>query len=299
MSDHAARNCKGLRAAPALGTRMLPEGSFSGEVAIITGGGSGLGKAIACEFGRLGGAVAIASRDPEKRVRGVAAVQKAGGRALGVELDVRDPEAVKACFDEVEAAFGPVTQLVNNAAGILAGASEDFSLNAWRAVTGIVLDGTWICSTELARRRIADGIGGAILNIGATYSLTGGPGVSSSAAAKAAVANLTQTLAVEWAPYDIRVNCLVPGVFPHEDQAAHLRFAASDKSDLDRRQPALRVGQPHELGWAAAYLCSDYAAFCSGHSFVLDGATWLRRGLRMPEFEPVRTWLPPKRERNG
>ncbi|MDP3676537.1 MAG: SDR family oxidoreductase, partial [Novosphingobium sp.] len=214
--------------------------------------------------------------------------------AIGVQLDVRDPAAVKASFDEIEDKFGPVTQLVNNAAGNIAGASEDFSLNAWRAVTGIVLDGTWICSTEFARRRVADGIGGAILNIGATYAWTGGPGTSPSAAAKAAVTNLTQSLAVEWAPYDIRVNCLVPGLFPHEDRAEHLRFA--DQDDLDRRQPALRVGQPHELGWAAAYLCSDYAAFCSGHAFVLDGANWLRRNLRMPVFEPVRSWLP-KREK--
>ncbi|GHA05313.1 SDR family oxidoreductase [Novosphingobium arvoryzae] len=285
---------KGIRPAPPRGTRMLPEGTFTNDVAVITGGGSGLGKAIAAEFGRLGGAVAIASRDPDKRARGVEAVEAAGGRAIGVQLDVRDPEAVKACFDEVEDAFGPITQLVNNAAGNLAGASEDFSLNAWRAVTGIVLDGTWICSTEFARRRIADGIGGSILNIGATYSWTGGPGTSPSAAAKAAVTNLTQTHAVEWAPYDIRVNCLVPGLFPHEDRAAHLRFA--DANNLDNRQPALRVGQTHELGWAAAYLCSDYAAFCSGHAFVLDGANWLRRSLRMPEFQPVREWLP-KREK--
>jgi NAD(P)-dependent dehydrogenase (short-subunit alcohol dehydrogenase family) len=290
-----AEDYKGLRAAPPKGMRMLPEGAFANEVAIVTGGGSGLGKAIAAEFGRLGGSVAIASRDPEKRKRGVAAVEEAGGRAMAIELDVRDPDAVAACFDEVEAALGPVTQLVNNAAGNLAGASEDFSLNAWRAVTGIVLDGTWICSTEFARRRIGDGIGGAILNIGATYSWTGGPGTSPSAAAKAAVTNLTQTLAVEWAPYDIRVNCLVPGLFPHDDRAAHLKFA--DSSDLDARQPALRVGQTHELGWAAAYLCSDYAAFCSGHAFVLDGANWLRRSLRMPVFEPVRTWLPPKRNK--
>jgi NAD(P)-dependent dehydrogenase (short-subunit alcohol dehydrogenase family) len=164
-------------------------------------------------------------------------------------------------------------------------------------VTGIVLDGTWICSTEFARRRIADGRGGAILNIGATYAWTGGPGTSPSAAAKAAVTNLTQSQAVEWAPYDIRVNCLVPGLFPHQDRAEHLKFVDRDRSDLDSRQPALRVGQPHELGWAAAYLCSDYAAFCSGHAFVLDGANWLRRSLRMPVFEPVRTWLPPKREK--
>jgi NAD(P)-dependent dehydrogenase (short-subunit alcohol dehydrogenase family) len=274
---------------------MLPEGTFADDVAIITGGGSGIGKAIAAEFGRLGGAVAIASRDPAKRARGVAAVEEAGGRAIGVQLDVRDPPGVAACFDHVEAHFGPVTQLINNAAGNLAGAAEDFSPNAWRAVTAIVLDGTWNCSTEFARRRISDGMGGAILNIGATYAWTGGPGTAPSAAAKAAVTNLTQSLAVEWAPHDIRVNCLAPGLFPHEDRAEHLRFA--DASDLASRQPALRTGEVHELGWAAAYLCSDFAAFCSGHTFVLDGANWLRRTLRMPVFEPVRTWLPPKRDR--
>lgn len=285
---------KGVRPALPRGMRMLPDGCFANDVAIITGGGSGLGKAIAAEFGRLGGAVAIASRDPEKRARGAEAVIAAGGRAIGVEVDVRDPASVKACFDEVEQAFGPVTQLVNNAAGNLAGAAEDFSINAWRAVTGIVLDGTFICSTEFARRRIEDGLGGSILNIGATYSWTGGPGTAPSAAAKAGITNLTQSLAVEWGPYDIRVNCLAPGLFPHEDRAQHLQFADSDKSDLDMRQPALRVGQTHELGWAATYLCSDYAAFCSGHTFVLDGANWLRRSLRMPPFEPVRTWLPPR-----
>jgi len=290
-----AEELKGLRRAPARGTPMLPQGAFANEVAIITGGGSGLGKAIATEFGRLGGAVAIASRDAAKRERGIAAVEEAGGRAIGVQLDVRDPEAIKSCFDQVEERFGPVTQLVNNAAGNIAGAAEDFSANAWRAVTGIVLDGTFLCSTEFARRRIADGLGGAILNIGATYSWTGGPGTAPSAAAKAGVTNLTQSLAVEWAPYDIRVNCLAPGLFPHEDRSAHLRFADSDVQ-LDRRQPALRVGEVHELGWAASYLCSDYAAFCSGHVFVLDGANWLRRSLRMPIFEPVRSWVPKRNQ---
>ncbi|WP_242129782.1 SDR family oxidoreductase [Sphingobium sp. Sx8-8] len=287
---------KGTRSAPALGLRMLPEGLFANEVAIVTGGGSGLGKAISAEFGRLGGAVAIASRDAEKRARGIAAVEEAGGRAIGIALDVRDPFAITAAFDEIEAALGPVTQLVNNAAGNLPAASEDLSLNAWRAVTGIVLDGTWLCSTEFARRRIADGRGGVILNIGATYAWTGGPGTSPSAAAKAAVTNLTQSLAVEWAPYDIRVNCIAPGLFPHRDRAEHLRLINADKDDLDLRQPALRVGQVHELGWAATYLCSDFAAFCSGHTFVLDGANWLRRSLRMPVFEPVREWVPGKRK---
>ena len=125
---------KGVRPALPHGMRMLPDGCFANDVAIITGGGSGLGKAIAAEFGRLGGAVAIASRDPEKRARGVEAVIAAGGRAIGVEVDVRDPASVKACFDEVEQALGPVTQLVNNAAGKTI---ADLTVSAFKTNAGL------------------------------------------------------------------------------------------------------------------------------------------------------------------
>ena len=149
-----------------------------------------------------------------------------------------------------------------------------------------MLDGTFFCSTEFARRRIAAGEGGAVLNIGATYSWTGGPGTAHSAAAKAGVTNLTQSLAVEWAPHGIRVNCLAPGLFPHDDLPPRLRRGRTEADDA-RRVPAGRVGRPHELGWAATYLCSPYATYLSGHTLVLDGANWLRRGLRMPAFVPV------------
>ena len=125
-----------------------------------------------------------------------------------------------------------------------------------------------------------------VLNIGATYAWTGGPGTAHSAAAKAGVTNLTQSLAVEWAPHGIRVNCLAPGLFPHDDLPPRLRRGRTEADDA-RRVPAGRVGRPHELGWAATYLCSPYATYLSGHTLVLDGANWLRRGLRMPEFIPV------------
>ncbi len=280
----------GLRHAPAVGSRMLPADTFANDVVLVTGGGSGIGKGIAVEFARCGAAIAIVSRDAEKRTRGIAAVEAIGGRAVGAACDVRDADAIKRAFDEVESQLGPVTILINNAAGNFPAAAEDVSAKGFRAVTQIVLDGTFLMSTEFARRRIADKRGGAILNIAATYAWTGGPGTAHSAAAKAGVVNLTQSLSVEWAPFDIRVNGLAPGLFVHEDRAAHMRL--QEDVDAETRQPALRTGRVHELGFAATYLCSDYAAFCSGHTFVLDGANWLRRSLRMPPFEPVRSWLP-------
>jgi len=279
-----------LPPAPPLGTPMLAADALAGQVVLVTGGGTGLGLAMAVEFARAGAAVAVASRSAEHREKGVAEVAEIGGRCVGVPLDVREPEAVAAAFDEVEAGLGPVTTLVNNAAGNFTSPAERMSANAWRAVTSIVLDGTFLCSTEFARRRIAAGEPGAILNIGATYSWTGGPGTAHSAAAKAGVTNLTQTLAVEWAPHGIRVNCLAPGPFPHDDLPETLKRARPIEREAGR-VPAGRVGSPHELGWAAVWMCSPFAAFLSGHTVVLDGANWLRRGLAMPEFVPVHQQL--------
>lgn len=278
---------------PSLGTAMLPAGTFAGEVVLITGGGTGLGKAMAVEFARLGAAVAIASRDEGHRARGVAAVEAAGGRAAGVAMDVRQADAVAAAFDAVEQALGPVGVLINNAAGNFPVAAIDLSANGWRAVVDIVLNGTFICAHEFAARRIAAGRPGAVLNIGATYAWTGGPGAAHSAAAKAGVDNLTLTLAVEWAEHGIRVNTLAPGMFPHEDMAAHMTANRPEGyAEAGRTIPAGRVGQLHELGWAATYLCSPFAAYVSGHTFVIDGANWQRRGLKMPVVVPIRDQLP-------
>jgi len=282
-----------LRSPPPLGAAMLPEDSYAGQVVLVTGGGSGIGKAIAVEFARVGASVAIMSRKPDHLEAGVAAVQELGGRACAAQADVREPEQIAAAFEQVERDLGPVSVLINNAAGNFPVASERMSPGAWRAVTQIVLDGTFFCSTEFARRRLEARQPGAILNIAATYAWTGGPGTSHSAAAKAGVVNLTQSLAVEWAPDDIRVNGLAPGLFPHEDLPAPLRSGHSPGYVREAGTiPGGRVGQLRELGWAATYICSPYAAYLTGHTLVLDGANWLRRNLRMPEFTPVRDTLP-------
>ena len=277
---------------PAVGTTALVEGTFDGQVVMVTGGGTGLGKAIACEFARLGAALAIVSRDPDHRAAGIAAVEAAGGRALGVSTDVRDGAAVAAAFDEITAELGPVDHLVNNAAGNFPAPAEDLSPNAFGTVVDIVLKGTFNCSREFGRRHLAAGTPGTIINIGATYSWTGGPGFAHSAAAKAGVKNLTETLAVEWGPYGIRVNGLVPGMFPHDDEAAHIVDGVPERrTQLANRQPVGRVGQPHELGWAATFLASPYAGMISGATLVCDGANWQRRAMLMPEVVPIRVQM--------
>ncbi len=137
------------------------------------------------------------------------------------------------------------------------------SPNAWRTVVDIVLNGTYLCCRDLARRLIPAGRDGAIVNVGASYAWTGGPGFAHSAAAKAGVKNLTETLAVEWAPYGIRVNGLVPGLMPHEDEVAAIAAVPGKYEGQDSRVPAGRVGFPRELAWAATYLCSPYATYIS------------------------------------
>jgi NAD(P)-dependent dehydrogenase (short-subunit alcohol dehydrogenase family) len=281
----------GLPEPPAVGARMLPAGTYEGKVVLVTGGGTGLGRAMAVEFGRLGAAVAVASRSAEHRAAGVAAVEEAGGSAYGVEVDVREPEAVAAAFADVAGALGPVDVLVNNAAANFPVPAADLSPNGWRAVERIVLDGTFFCSQELRRSVTARGTDGAIVNIATTAALTGGPGMAHSAAAKAGVVALTKTLAVEWAVDGVRVNAIAPGLFPHDDLPDAIKAARDDSVDASR-QPAGRVGKPHELGWAATWLCSPYASFVTGHVLVVDGGNWLRRDFAMPPVTPIGEQLP-------
>ncbi|MCX4717395.1 SDR family oxidoreductase [Streptomyces virginiae] len=286
---------RGLPVPPALGAAALPPGTYAGQVVLVTGGGTGLGKAIATEFARLGADLVIASRRAEqlKAAREELAAVPGAGRVTAAVCDIRDPERVADVFDAAQAAFGLPDVLVNNAAANFPSPAEDLSPNAWRAVVDITLTGTWFMTREFGRRHLAAGTGGSIVNIGASYAWTGGPGFAHSAAAKAGVKSLVETLAVEWGPYGIQINGLVPGLFPHGDMSEDIRGGlervAPDAKDA--RQPALRVGAPRELGWAATFLASPYARFVTGHTLVVDGANWQRRSVVNPEVVPVRTQL--------
>jgi NAD(P)-dependent dehydrogenase (short-subunit alcohol dehydrogenase family) len=278
----------GLPEPPPAGATALPAGTFAETCVFVTGGGTGLGKAIATEFARLGADLVIASRKPEHLDAGREAITALGARVETVACDIRDPDQVAAAFDVATDAFGLPDVLVNNAAANFPVPAEDMSPNAWRTVVDITLNGTFFCAREFARRHLSAGTPGSIINIGASYAWTGGPGFAHSAAAKAGVKNMTETLAVEWGPYGIQVNGLVPGLFPHEDMTADIQSNLERTSDKDVCQPAMRVGRLRELGWAATFLASPYARFISGHTLVVDGANWQRRSLTNPPVVTVR-----------
>jgi NAD(P)-dependent dehydrogenase (short-subunit alcohol dehydrogenase family) len=278
----------GLPPPPAVGATALAPDTFTDIAVFVTGAGTGLGKAIAAEFARAGASIVIASRKAEHLEAGQDAIAAIGAPVLTVACDIRDAEQIAAAFDAATAQFGLPGVLVNNAAANFPVPAEDMSPNAWRTVVDITLNGTFMCCREFGRRHIAVGTPGSIVNIGATYAWTGGPGFVHSAAAKAGVKNLTESLAVEWGPYGIQVNGLVPGLFPHEDMTDDIRGNLDRTSDKDACQPALRVGQRQELGWAATFLASPYARFISGHTLVVDGANWQRRSMTNPPVVTIR-----------
>ena len=278
----------GLPEPPELGASALPAGTYDGKVVLVTGGGTGLGKAIATEFARLGARIAIASRKPDHLEAGMAAMAEVGATAMTVACDIRDPESIAAAFDAVEAELGMPDVLVNNAAANFPVPAEEMSPNAWRTVVDITLNGTFFCAREFGRRHLVAGTPGSIINVGASYAWTGGPGFAHSAAAKAGVKNMVETLAVEWGPYGIQVNGLVPGLFPHEDMTADIRGNLDRTNEKDPCQPAMRVGRLRELGWAATFLASPYASFISGHTLVVDGANWQRRSMTNPAVITIR-----------
>jgi NAD(P)-dependent dehydrogenase (short-subunit alcohol dehydrogenase family) len=264
---------------------MLPKDTLKERVAIVTGGGTGLGKAMALEFARLGARVVVAGRKLESLQQTVSEIEKMGGKALAVPTDVREPAQVENLVAVTKQRFGKIDILVNNAAGNFICRAEDLSVNGWRAVVGIVLDGTFYCSRAVGREMIAQKTGGNILNILATYAWTGGPGTVHSACAKAGVLAMTKTLAVEWARYKIRVNAIAPG--PVETEGAGKALWASPEAHklVEEAVPLKRFGQSIEIARAASYLVSDYASFVTGEALVIDGGQWLGHGHYLGALE--------------
>lgn len=258
---------------------MLPADTLKDRVAVITGGSSGLGLAMAEYFGRIGASVAVTGRSRERLDAAAAHLRARGVEPLTVAMDVRDPEQVDATLAAVLDRFGRVDILVNNAAGNFVVRAEDLSVNGWNAVVNIVLHGTFYCTRAVARHWIRQGRGGSILNILATYAWTGGPGTVHSAAAKAGVLAMTRTLAVEWAARGIRVNAIAPGPVDGTGAAPQLWPTEEARQAVLASIPLGRMGRPEEIAHAAAYLVSDYASFITGEVLTMDGGQWLGRGV--------------------
>jgi len=257
---------------------MFAPSLFKDRVAVITGGGTGIGLAIARRLGELGARVTIASRNSDNLEHGSAELRHAGLDPLCVQLDVRNPEQVDEMVQRVLRHFGRIDILVNNAAGNFICRAEDLSPNGWNVVINIVLNGSFYCSRAVGRHMIARGKGGAIVSVLANYVWTGSAGTVHSAAAKAGVMSMTQTLAVEWARHRIRVNAVAPGPIESPGAAKQLWDTTAAVEKITSMVPLKRWGQPAEVADAVAFLASEGAGFITGETLTIDGGAWLGRG---------------------
>lgn len=251
---------------------------LAGQAAIVTGGGTGLGRGIALALAQVGAKVALASRKIENLQTVAEEITQAGGTAVAITCDVRDPAAVDAMVEEAEARLGPVTILVNNAGATFTVDAEKLSPNGFRAVVETDTFGTFYCSQSFGKRLIERGQGGSIVNITSTSPSTGNPGRIHGGAGKAGVESMTKTLAVEWGPYGIRVNSVAPGVVPTRGSDAGTHAEGKTEAQRSTSVPLGRVGTPQDIAWATVFLVSDAASYVSGCTLIVDGARSLSTG---------------------
>lgn len=259
--------------------KMLRDGALYGKTVVVTGGGSGLGKAMTKYFLELGAQVAITSRNLEKlELTALELSQETGGTCLPLACDVRHYDQVELMLSQVLKHFGKVDVLVNNAAGNFISPTERLSANAFDTIIDIVLKGTKNCTLAFGKHWIDQKHQPTtILNIVTTYAWTGSAYVVPSATAKAGVLAMTRSLAVEWAKYGIRTNAIAPGPFP--TKGAWDRLLPGDlaeKFDMAKKVPLQRVGDHQELANLAAYLISDFSAYINGDVITIDGGEWLK-----------------------
>jgi NAD(P)-dependent dehydrogenase (short-subunit alcohol dehydrogenase family) len=273
-----------------MSSRIFRDDLFQGTVAIVTGGGSGIGAAIARELGQTGADVVVASRKPERIAAAAKGLSKELGRpVLGVPCDIRDRDAVDALMDATLERFGRIDILINNGGGQFVSPAQFITPNGWDAVVATNLTGTWNLTQAVANRWMVDNGGGRIINI-TMNTLRGFPGMAHSCAARAGVEGLTRTLAVEWAFANIQVNCIQPGVIA----SSGLRNYPDAENMVRQAQqqiPAKRLGTVEEIAWATAWLASPAGQYVTGQTITVDGGrelwgeTW-----PIPDPEPMPAW---------
>ena len=256
----------------------LQQDALKGKTIVVTGGGTGLGKAMATYFSELGANLVISSRKLPVLEEAAAEIKsKTGNAVLPVACDIRNPEEVENLRIQAEKTFGKVDVLLNNAAGNFISPTERLSPNAFSTIIDIVLKGTVNCTLEFGKNWIEKKQQANVLNIITTYAFTGSGYVVPSAVAKGGVLTLTRSLAVEWGKYGIRHNAIAPGPFP--TKGAWDRLLPGDlaeKFDMAKKVPLRRVGDHQELANLAAYLVSDFSAYVNGEVITIDGGEWLQ-----------------------
>jgi len=255
---------------------MFEKDLLKGRAMFITGGGTGLGRSMALRLAGLGAKMFLAGRREDPLRETAEAIHKAGGACGYALCDVRDPAAVESAAAAAERQVGAINTLINNAAGNFIARTEKLSPNAFNTVVSIVLNGTFHCTQAFARRWIAAGKPGNVLNIVTTYAESGSGFVVPSACAKAGVLAMTRSLAVEWARYRIRLNAIAPGPFPTEGAWSRLMPTREFEEHARDSHPMKRFGRHDELANLAVYLLSDQAEYVNGECVVIDGGLWLR-----------------------
>jgi citronellol/citronellal dehydrogenase len=239
------------------------------QVCVVSGAGTGLGRATALELASLGATVVGCGRRPEPIAETVELIEKAGGRADAEALDIRDEEAVDAFFDGVLERHGRLDLLVNNAGGQFLSPAEAITPKGFRTVIELNVQGTWLMTHAAATKAFIPQQGGKVVSV--TLSPHNGmPGMVHSGAARAAVENMMRTLSVEWSRFKIKLCAIAPGQFGTE--TFRTKYPEAVTRDIERSIPAGRVGEPEELAWLVAFLASPAGDFFSGTVLTIDGA---------------------------
>ena len=252
-----------LRAMPT----VFRDGLFAGKTVLVSGAGSGLGKATAALFARLGAKLLICGRNPEKIAAAAEFLRSFGGEAEFEAMTIRDPAQVAALVDRAWVRFGGLDVLVNNAGGQFAQPAIDFSVKGWHAVIDTNLNGTWHMMQAAARRWRDAGAPGAIVNIVADI-WRGLPGIAHTAAARGGVIYLSKTVAVEWAPLGIRVNCVAPGCCESDGFG---QYSDAARKTYGEANPMRRVGDAWDIAEACVYLAATSGKFVTGEVLTVDG----------------------------
>lgn len=256
---------------------MFEANLFQGQRVLITGGGTGLGLAMAAKLAELGAELHLCGRRRSVVQQACEMLSNdTGAQAFAHELDIRQPEAVHTVIDRIWAEHGPLTGLVNNAAGNFVSRTEDLSMRAFDAVANIVMRGSFNLTLECGRRWLAEGRKASVLSILTTWVWNGSAFTVPSAMAKSGVHAMTQSLAVEWGNRGIRFNAIAPGLFPTEGMSARLNPQGGEHVRADN--PMGRNGRMPELANLAVFLMSRHAEYLTGQTIAIDGGQYQATG---------------------